>query len=80
MCLQFFMPLSFISCLEVDFLSFSRDGRHPLRSRSIHQNAANCMTICLRYIAQPGGEGYASAHVFTCDPSPVVQLPCGVSS
>ena len=31
------------------------DDRHPLRSRSIHQNAANCMTIRFRYIAQPGG-------------------------
>ena len=27
----------------------------PLRSRSIHQNAANCMTIRFRYIAQPRG-------------------------
>ena len=31
------------------------DDRHPLRSRSIHQNAANCMTIRFRYIAQPRG-------------------------
>ena len=31
------------------------DDRHPLRSRSIHQNAANCMTIRFRYIAQSRG-------------------------
>ena len=48
----------------IDFLSISKviifsaiatDDRHPLRSRSIHQNAANCMTIRFRYIAQPRG-------------------------
>ena len=61
--------------LLIDFLSIRKviifsaiatDDRHPLRSRSIHQNAANCMTIRFRYIAQPG-EGYgkptAHAHV-----------------
>ena len=31
------------------------DDRHPLRSRSIYQNAANCMKIHFRYIAQPRG-------------------------
>ena len=53
--------LTFTSC---DFLSIRKviifsaiatDDRHPLRSRSIHQNAANCMTIRFRYIAQPRG-------------------------
>ena len=38
------------------------DGRHPLRSRSIHQNAANCMTIHFRYIAQSRGYGKPTAH------------------
>ena len=50
--------------LLIDFLSIRKviifsaiatDDRHPLRSRSIHQNAANCMTIRFRYIAQPRG-------------------------
>ena len=47
--------------LLIDFLSIrifsviATDGRHPLRSRSIHQNAANCMTMRFRYIAQPRG-------------------------
>ena len=42
-------------------------------------NAANCMMIHLRYIGQPGGEGYASAHVHII-PLPVVKFPCGVSN
>ena len=50
--------------LLIDFLSIRKviifsaiatDDRHPLRSRSIHQNAANCLTIRFRYIAQPRG-------------------------
>ena len=50
--------------LLIDFLSIRKviifsaiatDDRHPLRSRSIHQNAANCMTIRFRYIAQSKG-------------------------
>ena len=54
--------LTFISPFVIDLLSISKviiisaiatDDRHPLRSRSIHQNAANCMTIRFRYIAQP---------------------------
>ena len=54
--------LIFISRFVIDFLSIRKviifsaiatDDRHPLRSRSIHQNAANCMTIRFRYIAQP---------------------------
>ena len=55
---------SFTSRFVIDFLSIRKviifsaiatDDRHPLRSRSIHQNAANCMTIRFRYIAQPRG-------------------------
>ena len=58
--------LTFISRFVIDFLSIRKviifstiatDDRHPLRSRSIHQNAANCMTIRFRYIAQPRGGG-----------------------
>ena len=56
--------LTFTSCFVIDFLSIRKviifsaiatDDCHPLRSRSIHQNAANCMMICFRYIAQPRG-------------------------
>ena len=56
--------LTFISRFVIDFLSIRKviifsaiatDGRYPLQSRSIHQNAANCMTIRFRYIAQPRG-------------------------
>ena len=56
--------LTFISCFVIDLLSnrkviifsaIATDDRHPLRSRSIHQNAANCMTIHFRYIAQLRG-------------------------
>ena len=50
--------------LLIDFLSIRKviifsaiatDDHHPLRSRSIHQNAANCMTIRFRYVAQSRG-------------------------
>ena len=56
--------LTFTSCFVIDFLSIRKviifsaiatDDHHPLRSRSIHKNAANCMTIHFRYIAQPRG-------------------------
>ena len=56
--------LTFISHFVIDFLSIRKviifsaiatDDRHPLRSCSIHQNAANCMMIRFRYIAQPRG-------------------------
>ena len=56
--------LTFTSRFVIDFLSIRKviifsaiatDDRHPLLSRSIHQNAANCMTIRFRYIAQPRG-------------------------
>ena len=53
-----------LTCFVIDFLSIRKviifsaiatDDRHPLQSRSIHQNAANCMTIRFRCIAQPRG-------------------------
>ena len=82
--------LTFISRFVIDFLSFRKviifsaiatDDRHPLRSRSIHQNAANCMTIRFRYIAQPRG-GYgkptAHAHVMMFDALPVGRTACRV--
>ena len=56
--------LTFISRFVIDFLSIRKviifsaiatDDRDPLRSRSIHQNAANCMMIRFRYIAQSRG-------------------------
>ena len=56
--------LTFTSRFVIDFLSIRKviifsaiatDDRHPLRSRSIHQNAANCIMIRFRYIAQPRG-------------------------
>ena len=56
--------LTFTSRFLIDFLSIRKviifsaiatDDRHPLRSRSIYQNAANCMMIRFRYIAQPKG-------------------------
>ena len=56
--------LTFISHFVIDFLSIRKviifsaiatDDRHPLRSRSLHQNFANCMTIRFCYIAQPRG-------------------------
>ena len=53
--------LTFTSRFVIDFLSirkviiFSAMDRHPLWSRFIHQNAANCMTIRYCYIAQPRG-------------------------
>ena len=46
---------SMLCILLVIFSAIATDDRHPLRSRSIHQNAANCMTIRFRYIAQPRG-------------------------
>ena len=56
--------LTFTSRFVIDFLSIRKviifsaiatNDRQPLQSRSIHQNAANCMTIHFRYIAQPRG-------------------------
>ena len=72
--------LTFTSRFVIDFLSIRKviifsaiatADRHPVRSRSIHQNAANCMTISFRYIAQPrgggGGGGYGkhTTHALT---------------
>ena len=78
--------LTFISHFVIDFLSIRKviifsaiatDDRHPLRSCSIYQNAANCMTIRFRYIAQPSGvrKTYCacSDHVMMRDPLPVGQ-------
>ena len=81
--------LTFISRFVIDFLSIRKviifsaiatDDRHPLRSRSIHQNAANCMTIRFRYIAQPRGNGKptAHAHVMMFDALPVGRTACRV--
>ena len=79
--------LNFISHFVIDFLSIRKviifsaiatDDRHPLRSRSIHQNTANCMTIRFRYIAQPRGYGKptAHAHVMIFDALPVGRTAC----
>ena len=63
--------LTFTSRLVIDFLSIRKviifsaiatDDHHPLWSRSIHQNAANCMMIHFRHIAQPRGNGKPTAH------------------
>ena len=46
--------IDFLSIRKVIiFSAIATDDRHPLRSCSIHQNAANCMTIPFRYTAQP---------------------------
>ena len=77
--------LTFMSHFVIDFLSIRKviifstiatNDRHPLWSHSLHQNAANCMTIHFRYTAQPGGGGggggaTAHAHVMMFDPLPV---------
>ena len=56
--------LTFTLRFVIDFLSIRKviifsaiatDDSHTLRSRSIHQNAVNCLTIRFRYIAQPRG-------------------------
>ena len=48
--------IDFLSIRKVIiFSAIATDDRHPLRSRSIHQNAANRMTVRFRYIAQPRG-------------------------
>ena len=48
--------IDFLSIRKVIiFSAIATDDRHPQRSRSLHQNAANCMTIRFRYIAQPRG-------------------------
>ena len=81
--------LTFISRFVIDFLSIQKviifsaiatDDRHPLRSRSIHQNAANCMMIRFRYIAQLGGYGKPTvhAHVMMFDTLLVGRTACRV--
>ena len=81
--------LTFISRFVIDFLSIRKviifsaiatDDHHPLRSRSIHQNAANCMMIRFRYIAQLRGYGKptAHAHVMMFDALPVGRMTCRV--
>ena len=79
--------LTFTSRFVIDFLSIRKviifsaiatDDRQPLRSRSIHQNAANCMTIRFRYIAQPR-KPTAHAHVMMFDALPVGRMACRVS-
>ena len=48
--------IDFLSIRKVIiFSAITTDDRYPVRSRSIHQNAANCMTIRFRYIAQQRG-------------------------
>ena len=81
--------LTFTSLFVIDFLSIRKviifsviatDDCHPLRSRSIHQNAANCMTIRFLYIAQLRGYGKptAHAHVMMFDALPVGRTACRV--
>ena len=48
--------IDFLSIRKVIiFSAIATDDRHPLRSLSLYQNAANCMTIRFRYITQPRG-------------------------
>ena len=65
--------LTFTSRFVIDFLSIRKviifsaiatDDRHPLRSRSIHQNAANCMTrrFVSAILRNRGGYGKPTAH------------------
>ena len=81
--------LTFTSRFVIDFLSVRKviifsaiatDDRHPLRSRSIHQNAANCMTIRFRILRNRGGYGKptAHAHVMMFDALPVGRTACRV--
>ena len=54
--LTFISYFDFLSIWKVIiFSAIATDDRHPLWSRSIHQNAANCMMMHYRYIAQPRG-------------------------
>ena len=63
--------LTFTSRFVIDFLSIKKliifsaiatDDRHPLRSHSIHQNAANCMTILSAILRNRWGYGKPTAH------------------
>ena len=76
--------LTFISNFVIDFLSIRKviifsaiatDDRHPLWSRSIHQNAANSMMISPALLRNGGGGGVrgygkptAHAHLMMFDP------------
>ena len=81
--------LTFTSRFVIDFLSIRKviifsaiatDDRHPLRSRSIPQNAANCMTIRSAILRNRGGYGKptAHAHVMMFDALPVGRTACRV--
>ena len=81
--------LTFTSRFVIDFLSIRKviifsaiatDDRHPLRSRSIHQNAANCMTIFSAILCNRGGYGKPTAHthVMMFDALPVGRTACRV--
>ena len=73
--------IDFLSIRKVIiFSAITTDDRYPVRSRSIHQNAANCMTICFRYIAQQRGYGKPTvhAHVMMFDALPVGRMACRV--
>ena len=68
--------LTFTSRFVIDFLSIRKviifsaiatDDRHPLRSRSIHQNAANCMTIRSAILRNRGGYGKPTVHAHVND-------------
>ena len=79
--LHFSFVIDFLSIRKVIIFSAIATGdRHPLRSRSIHQNAANCMTIHFRYLCNQGGYGKptAHAHVMMFDPLPVDRTACRV--
>ena len=63
--------LNFISTLVIDFLSIRKviifsaiatDDRHPLWSRSLHQNAANCKTIAVCFTVRH----FSIIHVYVC--------------
>ena len=78
--------LTFISHFVIDFLSIRKviifsaiatDCRYPLRSHSIHQNAANCMTIHLRNRGEYG-KPTAHAHVMMFHTLPVGRTACRV--
>ena len=79
MLLLTFIAIDFLSIRKVIiFSAITTDDRHPIRSRSLHQNTANCMTIRFCNIAQQGGGGgygkpTAHAHVIIFDPLPVGQ-------
>ena len=81
--------LTFISHFLIDFLSIRKviifsaiatDDRHPLRSRSIYQNAANCRRFVFAILRNRGGYGKptAHAHVMMFDALLVGRTACRV--